>query len=209
MTAGTGLYGGKSLEVLEKSIHEEGGIFFARYKDRKVGTGFQRVFSFVHQRQVGFEAFFQGADASGRVLSSADIFDELVNPDDAMQMDRMRLILHVKNFLSSKIDDRWLFINIQPKAMVGRKEPDIGFFHDVLRKNGLPASQVVVMIREHSGENEAVFKSQVEAVRDLGCLVLFDDFNGASANLDRLWQYNPDIVKLQHSALDNAVKAKK
>ncbi|MBF0631077.1 MAG: EAL domain-containing protein [Magnetococcales bacterium] len=209
MTAGTGLYGGKSLDVLEKSVHEENGVFFARYKDKKVGTGFQRVFSFVHQRQVGFEAFFQGTGESGQSFSSADLFNELTNPDDALQMDRMRLILHVKNFMSSKIDDRWLFINIQPKAMIGRKEPDIGFFHDVLRKNGLPTSQVVVMIREHPGENEAIFKSQVKEIRDLGCLVLFDDFNGASANLDRLWQYNPDIVKLQRTAIENAAKSKK
>ncbi|MBF0131150.1 MAG: EAL domain-containing protein [Magnetococcales bacterium] len=209
MTAGTGLYGGKSLEVLEKSVHEEGGIFFSRYKDKKVGTGFQRVFSFVHQRQVGFEAFFQGVDESGNVSSSADIFTGLTNPDDALQMDRMRLILHVKNFVSSRIDDRWLFINIQPKAMIGRKEPDTGFFHDVLKKNGLPTSQVVVMIREHPGENEEIFRTQVKEIRDLGCLVLFDDFNGASANLDRLWQYNPDIVKLQRSAIENAVQSKK
>ncbi|MBF0108793.1 MAG: EAL domain-containing protein [Magnetococcales bacterium] len=209
MTAGTGLYGGKSLDVLEKSIHEEGGVFFARYRDRKVGSGFQRIFSFVHQRQVGFEAFFQGRDDAGRIIPSAEIFDELTNPDDALQMDRMRLILHVKNFMSARIDDRWLFINIQPKAMVGRKEPDIGFFHDVLRKNGLPTSQVVVMIREHPGENEAVFKSQVKEIRDLGCLVLFDDFNGAAANLDRLWQYNPDVVKLQRSAIENAARSKK
>ncbi|MBF0140851.1 MAG: EAL domain-containing protein [Magnetococcales bacterium] len=209
MTAGTGLYGGKSLEVLEKSIHEEGGVFFARYQDKKVGTGFQRVFSFVHQRQVGFEAFFQGVDDAGRVIPSADIFAGLTNPDDALQMDRMRLILHVKNFVSAKIDDRWLFINIQPKAMVGRKEPDISFFHDVLRKNGLPTHQVVVMLREHPGENETVFKDLVKEIRDLGCLVLFDDFNGAAANLDHLWQHNPDIVKLQRTAIENASKSKK
>ncbi|MBF0424092.1 MAG: EAL domain-containing protein, partial [Magnetococcales bacterium] len=184
MTAGTGLYGGKSLEVLEKSIHEENGIFFARYQDKKLGTGFQRVFSFVHQRQVGFEAFFQGVDEAGRITPSADIFSGLTNPDDAKQMDRMRLILHVKNFVSAKIDDRWLFINIQPKVFVGRKEPDIDFFHDVLRKNGLPTHQVVVMLREHPGENEAVFKTVVKEIRDLGCLVLFDDFNRAAANLD-------------------------
>lgn len=209
MTAGTGLYGGRSLEVLEKSIHEENGVFFARYKDRKVGTGFQRVFSFVHQRQVGFEAFFQGVDESGRALSSADIFAELTDPVDALQMDRMRLILHVKNFMSSRIDDRWLFINIQPKAMAGKKEPDISFLHDVLRKTGLSPSQVVVMIREHANDNETFVRTEVKELRDLGCLILFDDFNGASANLDRLWQYNPDIVKLQHSAIDNATKSKK
>lgn len=206
MTSGTGLFGGRNLETLEKAVYEDDGVFYANYNNLKVGSGFQRVFSFVHRRQVGFESFFEGTDENGRVSSSADIFSKITNPEDAWQMDRMRMLLHVKNFVSSGIKDRWLFMNIHPKTIQIKKEPEIAFLHDLLRRTGMSPQQMVVMLREHAGE-ERILANAMKEIQELGCLVLFDDFTGAKANIDRIWKYRPEIVKLDRVMIAAAKKS--
>ncbi|MBF0446632.1 MAG: EAL domain-containing protein [Magnetococcales bacterium] len=199
-----GLFGGRSISVLEKSIREVDGQFQADFYSLRVCSRFQRIFSASHQRGVGFEAYFRAIDSNGNLVNSRHIFSKAVSEEDLVQLDRMRLLLHVKNFAASKMDDRWLFINIHSKVMLGRLEPDVQFLKDVLDHTGVASHQVVVALREHQGNFETVLSRTLKEIRELGCLVLFDDFGGDSANLDLLWRLQPDIVKLDRDFLENA-----
>ncbi|MBF0143313.1 MAG: EAL domain-containing protein [Magnetococcales bacterium] len=200
----SGLFGGQSIEALERSIREEGGVYYADFSNLRIGTGFQQVFSTTHQRQVGFEAFFRGVGPVGSPLFSKELFSLVGSEEDAVQLDRMRLLLHLKNFAAAGVDDRWLFLNIHPKLMMGWKDPDVAFLKELLAHVRLSPGQLVVQLREHAGNFETVLTRTMSALKDLGCAVLFDDFRTDQANLDRIWRLHPDIVKLQRSFLENA-----
>jgi EAL domain-containing protein (putative c-di-GMP-specific phosphodiesterase class I) len=201
-----GLYGGRSVEILEKSIQEREGLFEADFSSLRLCSRFQRIFSASHQRGVGFEAYFRAINKDGKLVNAREIFSRAVSGEDLLQLDRMRLLLHVKNFAASDIKDRWLFVNIHSKIMLGRQEPDVDYLKEVLDHTGVPPHQVVVALREHQGNYETVLSRTISGLQKMGCLVLFDDFGGESANLDRLWQLQPDIVKLDRDFLENASK---
>ncbi len=202
----TGLFGGRSIETLEKAIHERDGQFEADFSSYKLRSQFQRIFSASHQRGVGFEAFMRGADSNGKLVGASTLFANTNNDEDKLQLDRMRLLLHIKNFANAEIEDRWLFVNIHSKIMLGRQDPDVEFLQEVLEHTGVSANQVVVALREHQGNYETVLTRTIKGLKKMGCLVMFDDFGGDSANLDRLWRLQPDIVKLDRDFLENAIK---
>ncbi|MBF0455720.1 MAG: EAL domain-containing protein [Magnetococcales bacterium] len=200
----TGLFGGRSVKILDRAIQERDGQFEADFSSYRLCSRFQRIFSASHQRGVGFEAFFRAIDRKGETVSSRQLFSKALSEEDLVQLDRMRLLLHVKNFAAAGIDDRWLFVNIHSKVMLGRQDPDLNFLKEVLDHTGVPPHQLVVALREHQGNYETVLSRTIEGLQKMGCLVLFDDFGGESANLDRLWRLQPDIVKLDRDFLENA-----
>ncbi|MBF0178441.1 MAG: EAL domain-containing protein [Magnetococcales bacterium] len=206
-TTSKGLFNGRDLKTLERSLNKVDDLYHADFHSWRIATFFQRIYSTTHQRGVGFEAFCRAIDQDGTSRPSASIFANISDPEDALQMDRMRWLLHTKNFLASNLDDRWLVTNIHPRMMLGTKEPDVSYLAEVLDHTGLPPHQLVVALREHAGNFETVLTRTMAQLKELGCLVLFDDFRAESANLDRLWRLSPDIVKLDHSLIDNALKS--
>ncbi|MBF0125773.1 MAG: EAL domain-containing protein [Magnetococcales bacterium] len=206
-SAPTGLFNGRDLKTLERSLLKVDELYQADFHSWRVATYFQRVYSTTHQRGVGFEGFCRAVEPDGTTRPAAAIFSCINDPEDAVQMDRMRLLLHLKNFMASGIDDRWLMTNIHPRLMLGTKEPDVSFLAELLEYTGFPPHQLVIALREHAGNFETVLTRTMDQLKELGCLVLFDDFRAESANLDRLWRLSPDIVKLDHSLIDNALKS--
>ncbi|MBF0438932.1 MAG: EAL domain-containing protein [Magnetococcales bacterium] len=203
----TGLFHGKDLQSLERSIIERDGVFCADFNTWQVGSYFQRVYSTTHQRGVGFEVFCRALQPDGSTRPASSVFSCITDMDDVVQMDRMRLLLHFKNFMAAEIDDRWLITNLHPRVMLGVRDPDVSYLAELLEYTGFPPHQLVIALREHAGNFETVLSRTIRQLKELGCLVLFDDFQAESANLDRLWRLAPDIVKLDHSLIDNALKS--
>lgn len=202
-----GLFHGRDLKTLERALIDQDGLYQVDFNSWRVGTFFQRVYSTTHQRGVGFEAFCRAIEPDGTTHPALSIFTCISDPEDIIQMDRMRLLLHIKNFMTSEMDDRWLMTNIHARVMLGLKNPDVDFLAEVLEYTGFPPHQLVIALREHAGNYETVLTRTIDQLKELGCLVLFDDFRAESANLDRLWRLSPDIVKLDHSLIDNALKS--
>ncbi len=202
-----GLFFGKDLKSLERSIIQEDGLYQADYHAWRVGTFFYRVYSTTHQRGVGFETFFRAVEPNGTSHPATSIFANISDPEEAVQMDRMRLLLHCKNFMEANIDDRWMIVNMHPRTMLGVKDPDVAFLSELLEHTQFPPHQLVIALREHEGNYETVLARTMAQLKELGCLVLFDDFRAESANLDRLWRLSPHIVKLDHSLIDNALQS--
>ncbi|MBF0165926.1 MAG: EAL domain-containing protein [Magnetococcales bacterium] len=195
------------LRTLDRQIIQHDGVFQADFHSWRVGTFFQRIYSTTHQRGVGFEAFCRAIEPDGTTRSATSIFSCINDPEHVVQMDRMRMLLHMKNYMAAEIDDRWLVTNMHPRVMLGVKDPDIQFLADLLDYTGFPPHQLVIALREHAGNFETVLTRTIDQLKELGCLVLFDDFRAESANLDRLWRLSPDIVKLDHSLIVNALKS--
>ena len=202
------LSGDFSPQSLVRLLEKQNDCYRANFCSLKLVSKFQRVFSSTLQRGVGFEAFCMGVDPKdGTEYSSSKLFSKVCKDENMEMADRLRLLLHLKNFQMSGIDDRWFFTNLHPRVMLGHKNPDPAFLEEALNFTNISPNQVVVALREHTPDRQAYLAKVIGALRELGCLVVFDDFLSESANLDSLWKLRPDIVKLKRTWLENATKS--
>ncbi|MBF0583873.1 MAG: EAL domain-containing protein [Magnetococcales bacterium] len=201
------LGGDYSPHSLDRLIVEQDGSFGSKMCSLRISSKFQRIFSSTLQRGVGFEAFCVGTYPDGSSVPSSELFEKVCSSEDWELIDRLRLLLHLKSFKAAGVEDRWIFTNLHPRIMLGHKEPDPSFLMAALEYTGLSPNQVVVALREHSQERQARLVEVIEVLRQLGCLVVFDDFLAESANLDSLWKLRPDIVKLNRVWLENAAQS--
>lgn len=194
-----------SMAILEQELETRDGSAGVEFQSFWMTSKFQRIFSSTLQRGVGFEAFFQGSNAGeGSTISSKALLSRLDDIEELAHMDRLRLLIHLKNFKAAGVEDRWLFVNLHSRLMLGRRKPDVAFLGEALKHVGLAPHQVVVALREHSEEDQAILSSAVKSLKDMGCLIAFDHFLSKSANLDSLWRLGPEIVKLNRTWMENA-----
>jgi EAL domain-containing protein (putative c-di-GMP-specific phosphodiesterase class I) len=203
------LDGDYSPQSLERLIVAKEGGFSAKLCSLSISSQFQRVFSTTLQRGVGFEAFCVGHYPDGSRVPHNQLFSEVCNSEDRELIDRLRMMLHLKSFKAADIDDRWMFTNLHPRIMLGHKEPDPSFLAAAIQHIGLSANQIVVAVREHTQDRQAKLVRVIDSLRELGCLVIFDDFLSESANLDSLWRLRPDMVKLNRLWLENAANSRR
>lgn len=196
-----------SLQSLDELIRVREDCFEAEFCSYRLVSRFQRIFSSTLQRGVGFEAFCLGINSEGAVVTPSVLFSKVCQSDDVELVDRLRLLLHLKNFKASGLEDRWIFTNLHPRIMLGRKEPDPTFLEAALQHTGLSPNQVVVALREHAPGCHVNLAKVIGVLRELGCLIVFDDFLSESANLNSLWKFQPDIVKLNRTWLENATRS--
>ncbi|MEO5351109.1 MAG: EAL domain-containing protein [Magnetococcus sp. YQC-3] len=201
------LSGDYSPQSIDRMIEERDGTFGSQLCSLRISSKFQRIFSSTLQRSVGFEAFCVGVRPDKSDIPSSELFSSVCKTEDRELVDRLRLLLHMKTFKASGLDDRWMFTNLHPRIMLGHKEPDPTFLAEALEYIGLSPNQVVVAVREHTQDRQAKLVKVIDTLRGLGCLVVFDDFLAESANLDSLWKLRPDIVKLNRLWLENAARS--
>jgi EAL domain-containing protein (putative c-di-GMP-specific phosphodiesterase class I) len=110
-------------------------------------------------------------------------------------LDRQCRSLHVANFVRFREERSWLFLNVDPYvAIEGRNYG--AFFAGMLRGAGLPPQRVAVELIESPLADEGKLAAAIEYYRELGCVIVLDDFGAGYSNFDRIWRLRPDIVKI-------------
>ena len=66
----------------------------------------------------------------------------------------------------------------------------------MLRGAGLPPHRVAVELIESPLADEGKLAAAMEYYRELGCVIVLDDFGAGYSNFDRIWRLKPDIVKI-------------
>src|SRR5713226_754996 len=160
----------------------------------RLSSHFQPIFSFAHRRPVGYEGLIRGTDASGKAYLATELLAKAPAGVARMQLDRQCRALHVRNFQRLGDEDNWLFLNVDPFiAVQGRR---FGSFAQMLEENGLAPHRVAVELIETPFEDERRLPAAVDHYRELGCLVVIDDFGAGYSNFDRIWSLKPDVVKI-------------
>jgi hypothetical protein len=89
----------------------------------------------------------------------------------------------------------WLFLNVDPYVAI--EGPRYGsFFAHMLHENGLAPHRVAVELIESQVMSEASLAAAVEYYREMGCVIVIDDFGAGYSNFDRIWRLRPNIVKI-------------
>jgi EAL domain-containing protein (putative c-di-GMP-specific phosphodiesterase class I) len=163
---------------------------------------FQPIFSLSHMRAVGYEGLLRAHDAFDRPVSPVDVFGEAARVGDVLQVDRLAQVLHMENFRMLGAEREWLFLNVHPGALTDPYQSASLLAN--LRRLDLSPRRIVLEVLEQSAEDVEHLADAVRQFRERGFLIALDDFGAGHSNIERIWQLNPDIVKLDRIMLSQA-----
>jgi EAL domain-containing protein (putative c-di-GMP-specific phosphodiesterase class I) len=176
--------------------------YAVQHDDLTLTSVFQPIFSVSHMRAVGYEGLLRAHDALDRVVPALDVFGAAARHGELHQVDRLAQALHLENFKMLGAEREWLFLNVHPGALT---DP----YHAAsllanLRRLELPSRRIVLEVMEQRAEDIDKLAEGVRRFRDEGFLIALDDFGAGHSNIERIWQLNPDIVKVDRIMLSHA-----
>ena len=161
----------------------------------RLSSHFQPILSLAHRRPVGYEGLIRARDSGGRSVSPVELLSKAPHGVSRMLLDRQCRSLHLRNFMRLGDNHGWLFLNLDPYVAIETRRFG-SFFPRMLEDSGFPAHRVAVELIESPLDDEERLVTAVEYYRELGCLVVIDDFGAGYSNFDRIWRLKPDIVKI-------------
>jgi EAL domain-containing protein (putative c-di-GMP-specific phosphodiesterase class I) len=173
--------------------------YSAQHGELTLTSVFQPVFSLSHMRAIGYEGLLRAHDALDRPVSPLDVFGEAARIGEALQVDRLAQALHLENFRLLGAEREWLFLNVHPGTLT---EP----YHAAallanLARLDLPPRRIVLEVLEEQAADFDALALAAASFRERGFLVALDDFGAGHVDIGRVWQLNPDIVKLDRILL--------
>jgi EAL domain-containing protein (putative c-di-GMP-specific phosphodiesterase class I) len=197
----TGNHG--ALDQIEAATQLVAGHVEGKYKDQRLLSHFQPIYSLVHKRPVGYEALLRAHNQNNIRVPPLEIFKIAANEYETVFLDRLCRNLHLRNFLSLSDDRSWIFLNISPQVTIGGKKFG-AYFEELLERYHISPSRIVIEILESKIQDESLLSEAVNYYKDLGCLIAIDDFGAGHSNFDRIWRLAPQIVKLDRSMIVQA-----
>ncbi|KKM87965.1 hypothetical protein LCGC14_1263560 [marine sediment metagenome] len=178
------------------------------FQDLTLSSAFQPIISIAHRRAVGFEGLLRAKDHNDNDYPPLTVLQLPANTAEHLELDRLCRQLHANNFSKQNNADKWLFLNLNTQCLVMEK-PDIGFMQILFEKTGLQANQIVIEILESEIDDRDYLLKIIAHFRQLGCLIAIDDFGAGHSNFDRIWELQPDIVKIDRSLIKRAAQSAK
>lgn len=179
-----------------------------QFSDLSLTSVFQPIFSIAHRKPVGYEGLVRAHDISGRQVSPLEVFQRPESSKQHLELDRTCRLLHARNFAKQQEHDSWLFLNLNSQSLASER-PDTGFMRRLMSETGLTARRIVIEILESAIDDRVYLKQLIQHFRDLGCLIAIDDFGAGHSNFDRIWELQPDLVKLDRSLVKQAAQSLK
>lgn len=172
-----------------------GGAEGDEFAGNRLTSHFQPIYSLAHRQPVGYEGLIRAVDAQGRALAPAELFARAPHGAPRIRLDRLCRELHVRNFRRGGRAGNWLFLNVDPYvATEGRRHGS--FFARMLAALDMAPQRVAVELIESPVDDEQRLAAALDYYRELGCLLVIDDFGAGFSNFDRIWRLRPDIVKI-------------
>ncbi|MBN3760056.1 EAL domain-containing protein [Burkholderia sp. Ac-20365] len=176
--------------------------YSVQHGDLSLTSVFQPIFSLSHMRAVGYEGLLRAHDPFDRVVPPIDVFGNAARVGDVLHVDRLAQSLHLENFKVLGAEREWLFLNVHPGVLIDS-------YHSAallanLRRLNLSPRRIVLEVLEQSAEDIERLADAVRQFRERGFLIALDDFGAGHSNIERIWQLNPDIVKLDRIMLSHA-----
>ncbi|WP_345812598.1 EAL domain-containing protein [Paraburkholderia sp. PREW-6R] len=176
--------------------------FSVHHGELTLTSVFQPIFSLSHMRAVGYEGLLRAHDALDRPVSPIDVFGAAARVGDVLQVDRLAQTLHLENFKVLGAEREWLFLNVHPGALT---DPYLSAaLLANLKRLDLSPRRIVLEVLEQRAEDLERLADAVRQFRERGFLIALDDFGAGHSNVERIWQLNPDIVKLDRIMLSHA-----
>jgi EAL domain-containing protein (putative c-di-GMP-specific phosphodiesterase class I) len=178
---------------------------FARFGDLTLCSAFQPIFSLSHRRLIGYEALLRAQDPAGNDVPPMSLLGRTSPNGHWSNLERGVQLLHASNFTRiADVRDR-LFLNTRPNGFIVSRE----YRHLVeatLGRLHLSPDRIVLEVLEVPGGNLQQLVEGIASFREQGFLIALDDFGAGHSNIDRVWQLQPDIVKLDRGVIEQAAQ---
>jgi EAL domain-containing protein (putative c-di-GMP-specific phosphodiesterase class I) len=171
-------------------------------------SAFQPIFSVAHRKAVGYEGLVRAHDVSGQPVSPLELFKTPTSNKQHLELDRTCRLMHARNFSAQQEHESWLFLNLNSQCLVSER-PDAGFMRNLMQQTQLSARRIVIEILESEIDDKVYLNQLIEHFRELGCLIAIDDFGAGHSNFDRIWEFQPDIVKVDRALVKQAANSAK
>lgn len=191
-----------NFQSIRSLLQPEGNQTVGKIAGLTVRSHFQPIFSVAHSRTVGFEGLMRPSDPDGNPVAPLNALAMGRDFSHILTLDRLASAVHVHNFQHLKADG-WLFLNMN-SAVFLESVHDRHFLGELLEATGFPPHRVVIEILEQGVLNEVRLGEAVQFFRKQGFLIALDDFGAGHSNFDRVWNLQPDIVKLDRSMTTQA-----
>ncbi|MFA6499388.1 MAG: EAL domain-containing protein [Desulfurivibrionaceae bacterium] len=168
-----------------------------------IRTDFQPIVSLIRQQVVGIEALSRGIDPeTGAVIAPLDLFRAGERLNCNLELDRLCRKTAVTTF-SRLADQRQLllFLNFNPGVL---DEGVVGSRHlqDLFQRLHIHPSQIALEIVESKVKSRRALLNFVRFYREIGCMIVLDDFGEDQSNLERVASLRPDIIKISRNLVD-------
>lgn len=173
-----------------------------RHRDLTLTSVFQPIFSLSHLRAVGYEGLLRAHDVFDRPVPPLDVFGDAARQGELLYVDRLAQSLHLENFKTLRAEHEWLFLNVHAGALADSYHAAAFGAH--LERLGLSARRIVLELQAVKAEDFDKLAEEARRFREQGFLIALDDFGAGDSNLERIWQLDPDIVKVDRMMLSQA-----
>jgi EAL domain-containing protein (putative c-di-GMP-specific phosphodiesterase class I) len=187
-------------------LSESGAPFHAssmRFGDLTLSSAFQPIFSLRDHRSIGYEALLRAQDPAGNEIPPLEVLGRPLAQGCWNDLERSVQLLHASNFAQVCIADDWLFLNIRPDGFIVSEAYHL-LIDTTLKRLELTPDRIVLEVLETTNGNLQKLVEGIASVRQQGFLIALDDFGVGHSNIDRVWQLQPDIVKLDRSVVEQA-----
>ncbi|GAB7128548.1 hypothetical protein JCM19000A_30550 [Silvimonas sp. JCM 19000] len=169
---------------------------------------FQPIFN-AQGQAVAQEALLR-ASARGRPLAPPAAFAAAASHGQIIAFDRLCRTLHLYNNATFQSGQSDLYLNVHPRLLTGVERHGVVFERVLHTVNWQPQRIVLEIVEDEIAQGEVNrVRDAVDNYRRVGYRIAIDDFGSRHANLDRLWQLEPDIVKLDRVLIAQAVESPK
>jgi EAL domain-containing protein (putative c-di-GMP-specific phosphodiesterase class I) len=173
-----------------------------RHRDLTLTSVFQPIFSLSHLRAVGYEGLLRAHDIFDRPVPPLDVFGDAARQGELHYVDRLAQSLHLENFKTLHAEREWLFLNVHSGALADSYHA--AAFRAHLDRLDLSPRRIVLELQAVRAEDFDKLAEEARRFREQGFLIALDDFGAGDSNLERIWQLDPDIVKVDRMMLSQA-----
>ncbi|CAB3689399.1 EAL domain-containing protein [Trinickia soli] len=189
-------------QALERDLISGQQRYALRHRDLTLTSVFQPIFSLSHLRAVGYEGLLRAHDIFDRPVPPLDVFGDAARQGELHYVDRLAQSLHLENFKTLHAEREWLFLNVHAGALTDSYHA--AAFRAHLDRLELSPRRIVLELQAVRAEDFDKLADEARRFREQGFLVALDDFGAGDSNLERIWQLDPDIVKVDRMMLSQA-----
>jgi EAL domain-containing protein (putative c-di-GMP-specific phosphodiesterase class I) len=177
----------------------------ARFGELTLSSAFQPIFSLPNNCPIGYEALLRAHDPAGDEVPPLAVLNRSIARGRWNNLERGVQLLHMSNFTRiANASDR-LFLNTQPDGFIV-SDAYRRLVEGTLKRLQLGPDRIVLEVLETPNGNMQQLVDGIASFREQGFLIALDDFGKGHSNIDRVWQLQPDIVKLDRSAIEQATR---
>ncbi|KAF0814812.1 Cyclic di-GMP phosphodiesterase CdpA [Andreprevotia sp. IGB-42] len=174
---------------------------------KALGLNLASVFQPIFNRDgkvIAEEALLR-ATARGKPLPPMQAFASAAS-QQLVAFDRLCRTLHLLNCATFQSENTRLFLNVHPQLLVQVESRHGEAFGRILDSVAWSPARIVLEITEDAIPDSRVgqVRAAIESYRARGYGIAIDDFGSRHANLDRLWTFEPDIVKVDRELIARA-----